>query len=197
VVLIPVPVTCGNCGQVFFLQNFTALPGTTFVNCYVRAACAHCGDEGGGVLHGVVGLAQDIIGLIVDGTLTEDATARFRDVLSEAKEQNATPDQVAQLVEQRVPEARSVIRQLVDLMNANPGPIGVVGILVMILIAVLQQQWPDKRAPAPNAAPAVHEPTATMPAVPHRRAAAKVGRNHPCPCGSKRKAKHCHPEHCI
>ena len=26
--------------------------------------------------------------------------------------------------------------------------------------------------------------------------AAKVGRNDPCPCGSGRKAKHCHPENC-
>ncbi|MGO1068889.1 SEC-C metal-binding domain-containing protein [Lysobacter sp. CA199] len=25
---------------------------------------------------------------------------------------------------------------------------------------------------------------------------AKVGRNDPCPCGSGRKAKHCHPEAC-
>ncbi|UHQ18944.1 SEC-C domain-containing protein [Lysobacter sp. KIS68-7] len=48
-----------------------------------------------------------------------------------------------------------------------------------------------------------HTPTTVAAVMPQRsipasttRTAAKVGRNDACPCGSGRKAKHCHPEHC-
>ncbi|APO98622.1 hypothetical protein BJD13_05715 [Xanthomonas perforans] len=53
---------------------------------------------------------------------------------------------------------------------------------------------PAKKKPSsparPPAVPSWDDPVVTT----ARRPQAKVGRNENCPCGSGRKAKHCHPE---
>lgn len=49
---------------------------------------------------------------------------------------------------------------------------------------------PRPRPSRPSAMPSWDDPVVT----PVKRSQAKVGRNENCPCGSGRKAKHCHPE---
>jgi hypothetical protein len=63
---------------------------------------------------------------------------------------------------------------------------------------------PDLVSPAPAlpasmpraARPRLSTPAASTVATSGAPRVAKVGRNDPCPCGSGRKAKACHPEHC-
>lgn len=53
---------------------------------------------------------------------------------------------------------------------------------------------PIKSAPKPRASRAsTAKATASKPVEPPMP---RVGRNEPCPCGSGRKAKHCHPAYC-
>lgn len=92
------------------------------------------------------------------------------------------------------------------------------GISLTALVAVALRDYLDARRPDRQQAPALArasmpqnvslppEPVSTMPPASaplpsppaHRPAppVARVGRNDPCPCGSGRKAKHCHPENC-
>lgn len=85
------------------------------------------------------------------------------------------------------------------------------GISLTALVAVALRDYLDARRadraqPPPLARDSMPQkpmPRASIPSVPasppaHLPAppATRVGRNDPCPCGSGRKAKHCHPENC-
>lgn len=55
---------------------------------------------------------------------------------------------------------------------------------------------PSKPLPARPVSSTTHPPSASRVSTAKVKPAQRVGRNDPCPCGSGRKAKHCHPENC-
>lgn len=89
------------------------------------------------------------------------------------------------------------LRLPVDLMEEAKAQADAIGVSLnaYVLFAVTEQVRRARRELAgekrPQARPAAK-------AVQHEKAvpAVKVGRNDPCPCGSGRKAKQCHPERC-
>jgi uncharacterized protein YecA (UPF0149 family) len=82
------------------------------------------------------------------------------------------------------------LRLPVDLMEEAKAQADAIGVSLnaYVLFALSEQVKRARRKLADPAA--VPDPeTSHTPAV-------RVGRNDPCPCGSGRKAKHCHPESC-
>lgn len=88
------------------------------------------------------------------------------------------------------------LRMPVDLMERAQEQAAVMGVslnafVLMALSDFVRRNDRQARAPTEAAAKAIME---SPPLEPERLP--RVGRNEPCPCGSGRKAKHCHPEAC-
>jgi hypothetical protein len=124
-------------------------------------------------------------------------------------------------IAEEVPEARPLLPALEAFFKANANTLAVLGVLITIIGTVAgvagamfaYPAWRASQADTPPAqAPAAQKPpvpeddpplttrsvfraineAASSRTPPARRAATKVGRNDPCPCGSGKKKKKCH-----
>jgi hypothetical protein len=90
---LPVPIECLNCRQTYALPfNYAPRTWSTFTNCFVRGGCPRCGEEGGGILHGVYGFVEQAIEMLRNGALTAAHFEAVREILSLAETSQATAD---------------------------------------------------------------------------------------------------------
>ncbi len=182
------------------------------VNLTVESApriCPACGADAR-VLGGTYHIAENTIKLLQGPERTVSELERLRQILREARESGASPEEVKSTVQREFPEWGQRLAKL--LVPKTPGDFyTLLTFIVAVITALLAYEQleqakntePDQiinditvvqEAPAvpgqqPSGPPST-EPTDLAPTTPAE--GRKVGRNEPCPCGSGVKFKRCH-----
>jgi hypothetical protein len=168
----PIPAFCRSCGRAFasgiFAENVRGLTlsGNT-------SQCPYCGGIGD-IPDGVFDVFDDVIRVVSSPSWTVDRLNRLAGKLSKAREQKASPEAVAEIVDKEDPQLASVFRRL--LVPADAGQFyGLLAVIVTILLYLASQgnqaspedveritnqavercvESPQTTAPAPSVRPA-------------------------------------------
>ena len=188
-----------------FTRGSGSTPGDTGITATLTVAsaprvCPECGAHAR-VLGGSYHVAKDTIELLQGPERTVSELERLREILREARESGAAPEEVKNTVEHEFPGWGPVLAKLLvpktpaDFYQLLALIVAVVGVVlaykqlgqaadtepdqIINNITVVQEAPPIPGQPqdAPSSNPANGE---------------KIGRNEPCPCGSEKKFKKCH-----
>lgn len=206
IVLMMLPAVCDNCGSFFpssiQLENSRHI---AFSNC-TSGPCPRCGGMGH-IPDGVYNFIGDTIELLSGPGRTVSELERLADILNRARQQDASPEQVAEAIEIEtpglsllkdiLPKSRDDLYKFIQILlmtisillplmkKAEPPKVEVNVVINQVVDSIYQQP-----APNPTAAPRPPSRPATVGTQP-RTSDRKTGRNEPCPCGSGKKYKKC------
>jgi len=189
---VHVPAFCDTCGAVFnsgiVVENATNI---TFVG-NRSGPCPVCGGMGH-IPDGVFNFVGNTIQILSAPQRTVSELSRLTQIIREAREKKETPEEVAKKIREELPELAS----LADLLPKTRGELySFLALIVAVIALITQSGRSENRTTNITVNQTINqmfvetERHAKLPQ-PQQRAAKKVGRNEPCPCGSGKKYKHC------
>jgi hypothetical protein len=164
--------------------------------------CPKCG-ETGRILAGTFDFTENTIKLLQGPERTVEELERLAQILREAQESGASPEEVGNTVQREFPDWGPALARL--LITKSPADLtGYITLIIAIIGAFLAYEQLEQ---AKNAEPdqIINNITVVQeaPPVPGQSQVAptanpaygkKIGRNKPCPCESGEKLKRCHGE---
>jgi SEC-C motif len=206
--MAPIPVVCQSCRRLWIAHNIIGGSGNarvTIMNSTV-SPCPYCGGTGS-IPNGVYELAGSVVRYLASGAVSIPDLRRLQDVLRDAQQRKAKSSEVVSEIKRKVPSAEGITASF-----ASPASLAMAAWLQVLLtiitvILVMRGQSSGSLTETqvehaveqalksanvtrdhPAAAAPTVAPSAPNPAV---RPTGKVGWNHHCPCGSRRKYKKC------
>jgi SEC-C motif len=203
-----IPVVCQQCKRLWVTTNFIGGTGNVRITMIDNTVspCPYCGGTGK-VPNGVYELANGVVRYLASGAVSVADLRRLQDVLRDAQQQHARPAQVVQEIKRKVPSAEGITASFGSQASIALAAwlTVLIGLITLILMTrtqsggtsltqtqveqAVEQALKDahvggQQASDPSASPSVA-------ASPSARPTGKVGWNHHCPCGSRRKYKKC------
>jgi len=197
-----VPVICNSCKAFFVTESIVGGNATniTFENC-TFGPCPHCGGDGH-ILDGTYEFIGNTIKILSAPQNTIFELQRLAKILQDARDRNATAQEIKDQVTQELPKLSTISNLLphtrAELYAFISMILAVIGLVIVLLnrkespniqvdqvINNIQQNIqisPEmKESPRPPDTDFVNQ----------HQESKKIGRNDPCPCGSGKKYKHC------
>ena len=200
----PLPVICQSCGRLWIVTNLFGGSGKVALRDISVAGCPYCGGTGR-IPDGVYDLAGGVVRYLSSGAVSVADLRRLQDVLRYAQQRNAKPTEIVKEIKRKVPTAEGITASFSSQTSIALAAwltvlIGLISIILMTRtqnpgMSLTQTQVEQAVEQALKNAHAGEQPAA-RPAVapsvaPSVRPTGKVGWNHHCPCGSRRKYKKC------
>lgn len=190
-----VMAVCDTCGTFFpsgiFAENAFE---TTFAGC-TASPCPLCGGIGH-IPDGTYNFTQDTIELLQGPAATVSELERLAQILREAREHNASVEEVRETIQQETPNLSELSRLLPRTRNELYAFLAVVMAAIQLILSTASAQGVNiqevdidfNQVIGITLEQHTHQPTTQ----PRSQGIPKVGRNEPCPCDSGKKYKKCH-----
>lgn len=186
---------CDTCGA-FFPSGIVAENAfeITFAGNIV-GQCPRCGGIGH-IPEGTYNFTQDTIELLQGPQATISELERLAQILQEARERNASVEEVRETIQQETPNLSKLSSVLPRTRNELYAFLAVVIAAIHLILSTASAQGVNiqdvdidfNQVIGVTLEQQTHQPTTQ----PHAQKAPKIGRNELCPCGSGKKYKKCH-----
>jgi hypothetical protein len=194
---------CDTCGTFFpaYIVEFGDAPEIELIEATVTVGpdlhvpenCPKCGGTGH-MVAGVYNVVGDTLELLQGPERTVSELERLAQILREARQRNASAEEVKETIQQEVPN----LSRLADLLPRTRGELyaflALVLTAIQLIIGTVSAQGVNIQDVDVDINQLVgitveqQQPTTQ----PRSQDIPKVGRNEPCPCGSGKKYKKCH-----
>src|SRR5919199_6231022 len=107
--MAPIPVICNRCKKMWFTHNFIGGTGNARITMIDNTVgpCPYCGGTGR-IPDGVYELTGGVVRYLASGAVSVADLRRLQDVLRDAQQRNATPSEIAEDIERKVPAAGGI-----------------------------------------------------------------------------------------
>lgn len=195
------PAVCNTCGTIFPSPFDILAENVGFFNIGV-GPCPKCGGNGS-IPDGIYSFINNTILLLSNRKRTKLELQNLVSILTEAKQKQATPQELSQIIQDELPELSSLKDIFPKTRTELYAFVAIILTIITILITSLGRN-PATKIEINQIVNVLYESQdgvkQTNSAVKKKLKVAskietkkqrKIGRNHPCPCGSGKKYKKC------
>lgn len=187
-----VPAFCDTCGTAF-RSGLSAGKASISISNVAAGPCPKCGGMGH-VPDGLYKIAGNTIEVLANSHRSASDLGRIAQVLNNAKQRSATPQEIASTLKKELPELSTLADAVPRTRAELYAFVSIILAIITLLITNLSKNESPRievqqvinnvveQADGNEGQRAQQEPTIKNP---------KVGRNDPCPCGSGKKYKKC------
>lgn len=159
----------------------------------VSKPCPMCGRRRGRVLAGEFEFVKDTMRFLRGPETTVKDLERLAMFLRDARDSDATADEIRERADKEVPEVSSLIKRLLADRPARMEVATWLGILLTLISLWVSLKGADSTEEPEPSQVIYNTNNVTVRAPPtNGHPVSKVGRNDPCPCSSGKKFKKCH-----
>jgi uncharacterized protein YecA (UPF0149 family) len=195
------PAVCNTCGAIFPSPLNILAENVGLFNIGV-GPCPKCGGDGR-IPDGIYSFIDNAILLLSDRTRTKSELQKLADILTDARQKQATTKELNEKIQKELPELSS----LKDILPKTRTELYAFVAIILTIITILITSWSRDQAPKIEINQVVNVLYENQPVVQQSSDAVKkdikienkvdatkqkkIGRNQPCPCGSGKKYKKC------